>query len=126
MKDTGSDNQVMVECINSLEEETAVHLVGACSVMPYQTCNSSRRQVLKQVTQQVGPVCNDPPGSGDRPFDVYLQRGKLTYNNSSGIPDDMVETPLLVLGGAALPDWKWEAQHAFYDIPVELYEDFIS
>ena len=57
---------------------------------------------------------------------MYLQRGKLTHNNSSGIPDDMVETPLLVLGGAAIPDWKRETQHAFYDIPVELHEDFIS
>ena len=76
--------------------------------------------------QQVGPVCNDPPGSGDRPFDVHLQRRKLTHDNSPGIPDGMVETPLLVLGGAAIPDWKREAQHAFYDIPAELYEDFIS
>ena len=37
-------------------------LVRALSVPP------PRRQQLEQVMRWVGPVCNDPPGSGDRPL----------------------------------------------------------
>ena len=49
----------------------------------------------------VGPVCSDPPGSGDRPLSEYLlQIRQLTPNGFSGIPDDRVEMSLSVLGGA--------------------------
>ena len=79
---------------------------------------------MEQVLRWVGPVCNDPSGSGDRPFDEHLPKRQLATDDlSAGIPDDTVQTSLLVLCGAGLPDWKQEAQHAHCGGPVELYED---
>ena len=96
---------------------------------------------MEQVLRWVGPVCNDPSGSGDRPFDEHLPKRQLATDDLSagipdntvqtsllvlcgaGFPDDTVQTSLLVLCGAGLPDWKQEAQHAHCGGPVELYED---
>jgi len=41
----------------------------------------------------------------------------------AGFPDDTVQTSVLVLGGSAIPDWKREAQYIFYDGPIELYQN---
>ena len=70
-------------------------------------------------------VCNDPPGSGDKPLSEYLLQGRqlAPIHSPSIADDDTIQTSLLVLGGAAIPDWKREAQHTFYDGPVELYLD---
>ena len=54
----------------------------------------------------------------------YLLQGRqLAPKNSPSTADDTIQTSLLVLGGAAIPDSKREAQHTFYDGPVELYQD---
>ena len=60
---------------------------------------------MEQVLRWVGPVCNDPSGSGDRPFDEHLPKRQLATDDlSAGIPDDTVQTSLLVLCGAGFPD----------------------
>ena len=49
----------------------------------------------------VGPVCNGPPGCGDRPLgESFLPRRQPAPNSFSGIPDDRVEMSLPALGGA--------------------------
>ena len=58
------------------------------------------------------PLDEHPPGSGNRPLDEHLQIRQLGPNDSVVIPDDTVETSLLAVGGAAIPDWKLEAHAA--------------
>ena len=111
----------MVESTNDAVEEAATQAVGTC---PQRPVPPPKQQQLEQVMRWIGPVCNGPPGSGGRPLSEYfLQRRQLVPNNSPSIPDVTVQTSLLVLGGAAIPDWKQEAHHAFYEGPVELYQD---
>ena len=59
-----------------------------------------------------------------KPFSKHLlQRRQLAPDDLPGISDDTVQTSVLVLGGSAIPDWKRETRHAFYDGPVELYQN---
>ena len=87
---------------------------GTC---PQRPVPPPRRQQLEQDMCWVGPVCSDPSASGDRPLSEC--RRQQAPNDSPGFPDVTVHTSLLVLCGAATPDWKREAQHAFYDGPVK-------
>ena len=111
----------MVESTNDAVEEAATQAVGTC---PQRPVPPPRQQQLEQVMRWIGPICNGPPGSGRRALSEYfLQKRQLLLNNSHSISDDTLQTSLLVLGGAAIPDWKQEAHHAFYESPVELYRD---
>ena len=94
----------MVESTSGMVKEAAAQAVGMC---PQRHIPPPRWQQLEQVICWAGPVCNDLPGSGNRPLSEYLiQKRQLMPDDSPSIPDDTVQTCLLVLGDDATPDWK--------------------
>ena len=96
----------MVESTSGMVKEAAAQAVGMC---PQHHIPPPRWQQLEQVICWAGPVsvCNDLPGSGNRPLSEYpIQKRQLMPDDSPSIPDDTVQTCLLVLGDDATPDWK--------------------